>query len=1238
MKNVKKLKLIGFLFFTMLFSSMLGQKNQIFNDSLAGFDEDAAKRSALSEGFFGNEYPVRMNGLKRQYINAKYNLKYPVYKKNYSLGNNRITAAACNNEDFENPSQAPNSVTSITSNNQITGWTVDGGSNQFPSNSCNLSGCCPNPPSESALITAASTGYIDNIIGAQYPIYSVFGTTNNNGIGVNPQLGIPAMYGSNFIRLNNEVNDYSIEKLTKTFAVTASNALFQFAFISVFSTGHACCDAGAFQITVINASTNSVLTCPAFSISAPSSACTTTNPLVYYVCGGNTVYNGSNGSLIYNKWKLNTLDLTAYINQNITLEIVSTDCDAGGHYGCVYFDAQCSPMAIIGNNSSYPAGSQSITLPTCGANGATITLPSGLGPYSWQGPGVPGTYSIPSFTNQTYITAITGTLIATMNPAGSCAPINRLITVSVTPAPNLVLTPMQPTCSNSIATLSGTLTVGATPMQVTTTGPTGTVGTNVVANTLQAPTSTTGLVAGVHTVVVTDGIGCNITKTVLINPPLAIPQFSVGSPGNDYTLTCLNNPLTMTATSSGPPLTYTWTSSGGTLTGNSANITQPGNWQVVGQSPASGCSVSVNFTIYSNFSSPTVVVTPTVQNITCNVAGSCFTMTCNQGPNVTTNWFQVSGTNTVYVGVAQGTINIFCPNSPGVYWAEAKNNLTGCVTTKSVQVTASVGVPQFTVTSPSNFTVGCSTTSITSMQVSSVITSPVLNVPVSYTFCPPPATVVITPTTALSSNPNQNNVTTPGVWVVYVKDLTNNCISSTSISIIQNTIAPNVDYIQPLSLLTCNDPSMILNGISSNSNTAITWTVPASPSNSVDPTPNTTVNINPAVTGATNNITVVGIFTVGAVDNNNLCRASKTVQINQDVRLPVFTISALTNSVINCINSDVLIVPIITPTLAVALVPTYVWFPPIGSGVPGTQFNTTACGSHSAISTSATNGCTTSASYVVACDLTPPTVDFSPTYTLDCGSNQATVVAVATPTNNLKYYWNIFPAGVVVTNRNLSSILGSQVGEYGVTVTNTLNGCVTLGAYDVVQGSLNVDFTPSSLFGYSPLHVTFQNNSASTFTTGVLTATWSFGNGSILTNSYIAGTSSITPSATYTAPGTYSVLLSGSKGTCSGSKIEVITVEVPSKLEVPNVFTPNGDKVNDIFRLIASSLTDIQATIFDRWGNKVYEVDSDTGNIAWDGKNQSGKDCAAGVYFYIIKATGKDNQTYDLKGNVTLFR
>lgn len=127
-------------------------------------------------------------------------------------------------------------------------------------------------------------------------------------------------------------------------------------------------------------------------------------------------------------------------------------------------------------------------------------------------------------------------------------------------------------------------------------------------------------------------------------------------------------------------------------------------------------------------------------------------------------------------------------------------------------------------------------------------------------------------------------------------------------------------------------------------------------------------------------------------------------------------------------------------------------------------------------------------------------------------------------------------------------------------------------------------------------------------------------------------------SSTFTAPGTYTVMLLTTKGNCVDTTYNIVKVDMPSKLEVPNIFTPNGDGSNDVFFLKTANIGEISAIIHDRWGNKVYETISKTGNIAWDGKNFNGKDCAAGVYFYIITGKGNDDKEYKAKGNVTLMR
>jgi gliding motility-associated-like protein len=70
--------------------------------------------------------------------------------------------------------------------------------------------------------------------------------------------------------------------------------------------------------------------------------------------------------------------------------------------------------------------------------------------------------------------------------------------------------------------------------------------------------------------------------------------------------------------------------------------------------------------------------------------------------------------------------------------------------------------------------------------------------------------------------------------------------------------------------------------------------------------------------------------------------------------------------------------------------------------------------------------------------------------------------------------------------------------------------------------------------------------------------------------------------------------------------------------ELPNVFTPNGDDINDLFKplLPYRYVKNIDIKIYNRWGTIMFET-TDT-NILWDGRNSSNKKmCPDGTYFYI---------------------
>jgi len=99
-------------------------------------------------------------------------------------------------------------------------------------------------------------------------------------------------------------------------------------------------------------------------------------------------------------------------------------------------------------------------------------------------------------------------------------------------------------------------------------------------------------------------------------------------------------------------------------------------------------------------------------------------------------------------------------------------------------------------------------------------------------------------------------------------------------------------------------------------------------------------------------------------------------------------------------------------------------------------------------------------------------------------------------------------------------------------------------------------------------------------------------------------------------------------------KIDVILQDV----FVPNAFSPNGDGLNDIFRVVARKLINVQEfRIFNRWGQEVFSTNNI--NQGWDGTFK-GELQDAGTYYYMMRVSypTRDGRTDFLKGNIHLLR
>ncbi len=181
--------------------------------------------------------------------------------------------------------------------------------------------------------------------------------------------------------------------------------------------------------------------------------------------------------------------------------------------------------------------------------------------------------------------------------------------------------------------------------------------------------------------------------------------------------------------------------------------------------------------------------------------------------------------------------------------------------------------------------------------------------------------------------------------------------------------------------------------------------------------------------------------------------------------------------------------------------------------------------------------------------------------------------------------------------------------------------CDSIVTYQLDFEKVQSDFDFAADQG-NPTTIVFENFSIG----NMLSYTWDFGDGS--------GSSQESPGHTFSEEGTYQVsLVATSDKGCSDTLTRSVTIFIEEPLEpqmeVPNVFTPNGDGINDFFTVAGQGWPVFSISIYNRWGGLVYQ--SNDLNFKWDGKH-NGNDCAAGTYMYLVEGTEI------LKGFLTLSR
>ena len=244
-----------------------------------------------------------------------------------------------------------------------------------------------------------------------------------------------------------------------------------------------------------------------------------------------------------------------------------------------------------------------------------------------------------------------------------------------------------------------------------------------------------------------------------------------------------------------------------------------------------------------------------------------------------------------------------------------------------------------------------------------------------------------------------------------------------------------------------------------------------------------------------------------------------------------------------------------------------------------------------------------------------------------CFSDIATLQAVSNPDDKIMWYYDI--NGTVPFHEGNSFTTGPlpyEVTYYvePVSPEGCVNTRVPVTAYVFSPESAQMLATPEVVD--LPLG-TVQLSVAST--SSVMAWNWNFGDGNISDQSE--------PVHEYQFPGKYEVTVSMVDiNGCELTLTKVIEVKKLVNISTPSAFSPNGDGINDLFRIGHFNLSQFNIQVFNRWGQLVYEADSP--DFEWNGRTINGNMVTEGVYVYKLRATDFDGNSIEESRTITVIK
>ncbi len=694
--------------------------------------------------------------------------------------------------------------------------------------------------------------------------------------------------------------------------------------------------------------------------------------------------------------------------------------------------------------------------------------------------------------------------------------------------------------------------------------------------------------AGTYTLTatnITSGCTSSIEVIVLDNFDILTPMPEVSN-----IIDCNTNTATIALSGiNNPNYSYSWTDANGNIVSDQSEFTseESGTFDILATNNENGCTSTISAEILADLELPVVDIPPS-EVLNCQILE--VTLTADSDPNFEYLW--LSGN--IAFPVNTNTIDV---SAPGEYQVLVTNPSNGCQNTANIIVDQNINMPQAIIDDLTPLGLSCSQQFVT---LDGTASTPIGNV--SYQWFDENGLLVSEDAIFDTSN--------AGTYNLVITDLTTQCVNNITTIVSENEELPPVN-IAPPNTLTCIETTITLDasGSAIGSEFDYSWTVPSGATGFDD-----TDILNPTVTSP-------GVYILNITNTLTGCENQFSLEVFADTEEPIAQANA--EDELDCVTSEV---QLNSDGSSNGAGFQRSW---IIDGVTLTNLDFVTVqnpGMYTLVVTDLNNGCTSETQVTVTENTDRPTdVEFEAMDITCHGDNDGSFSINQIIGGTAPYTYEV--NGELFDNLPTFDNLGP--GNYPFLVTDA-TGCTFETDLDIQE--------PPAVFVElgEDIEINLGETVFLSANSNVNNIVWDT-NGDPLDcddNCFIQEVGPFTTT-------TYEVEVMDENG-CTEIDNIVVRVRFDRAVYIPSAFSPNGDGINDFFRVFGnSSVLQVQSMLIaDRWGEIVYEaenIDLDDEQRFWNGEYRN-EDLNSAVHVYYVVVEYIDGRTESFKGDVTIIR